>query len=295
MYNPFKYSISKISFWFCLLSLLLYSSTTMAHNYPITQSVPSFIKVKKSFSANPVNKAQKEAILILPGFGDKRKRRKKQSAFFEQLDYDVFIADYQCRKFFDLTLDKFAAYYETNHLAEYEKVHVFAYILGSWVINEYINKNGRKNIFTIIYDRSPLQERAPRIVMDKIPLMGKLSKGKVLAEFSKMPYPTLLNDSIRIGIIVESKATRLVRWYKKTALSYGPLDWQPASLNQPFDDLFYTPLNHDQMYTRFDVIGVELIHFLEFGRFQNSARRVTFEWDYFEKWDEIIPKATYSP
>lgn len=274
----FDFSFFKFNFWCWLLLLLIESPNALART---GQQIYAC-----SNKVNPLVK--REALLILPGFGDKKKRRKKQKAYFEQFDYDVFIADYKCRKSFDLTVDKFAAYYETNGLNRYEKVHVFSYVLGSWVINEYIQKNGRQNICTIIYDRSPLQERAPKIVMEKIPLLGKIKVGKVLADFSNKPYPTLLMDSIKIGIIVETKATSLVRFFKKTALSYGPLSWQPSDLQQPYDDLFYTPLNHDQMYTRFDVIGTEIIHFLEKNRFTKTARRVMFDWNVFEKWKPTV-------
>ncbi len=231
-----------------------------------------------------VAKSEKEALLILPGFSDSRKRRKKQKAFFEKLGYDLYIPDYHSRKSFALTVANLQAFYEGEALAEYKKVHVFSYIIGSWAINTFIQQNGRQNISTIIYDRSPLQERAPRIVVEKIPLIGELKKGKVLADFSRIPYPSLKQDSIKIGIIVESKATKLVKFFRKKMLSYGEVRWDAAYFQQNFDDLIYTPLNHTQMYTRFDIIGADIIHFLEYGQFQETTRRVPYEWDFFEKW-----------
>ena len=233
-----------------------------------------------------IAKSEKEALLILPGFSDSKKRRKKQKAFFEKLDYDLYIPNYHSRKSFALTVANFQVFYEAEGLGDYKKVHVFSYIIGSWVINTFIQQNGRQNISTIIYDRSPLQERAPRIVVDKIPLIGELKKGKVLADFSKIPYPTLKQDSIKIGIIVESKATKLVKFFRKKMLSYGEVRWDAAYFQQNFDDLIYTPLNHSQMYSRFDIIGADIIHFLEYGQFQETTRRIPYEWDFFEKWKE---------
>lgn len=276
-----KYLTYHLSLWLCLF--FFNTNVATAHIDLVESPCQESEQIDNALSCI-IDKSNKEALLILPGFGDKRKRRKKQRAFFQQLNYDLFIADFHSRKSMNLTVKNLEAYFEANELKGYKKIHVFSYILGSWTINEFIKKNGRQNICTIIYDRSPLQERAPRIVVDKLALMGKIKKGKVLKEFSQTPYPILKNDSIRIGIIVESKATRLVRIYKKTALSYGPISWNPSDLNQSYDDLFYTPLNHDQMYTRFDVIGDELIHFLEYGKFSNLARREPFEWDVFEKW-----------
>ena len=233
-----------------------------------------------------IAKSEKEALLILPGFSDNRKRRKKQKAFFEKLDYDLYIPDYHSRKSFALTVDNLQTFYEAEELGEYKKIHVFSYIIGSWAINTFIQQNGRKNITTIIYDRSPLQERAPQVVEEKIPLLGEMSKGKVLADFSEIPYPVLEQDSIKIGIIVESKATKLMKFFRKTVLSYGEVRWDAAFFQQNFEDLIYTPLNHTQMYTRFDIIGADIIHFLEYGQFLETTRRVPYEWDFFEKWKE---------
>ena len=231
-----------------------------------------------------IAKSEKEALLILPGFSDSKKNRKKQKAFFEKLGYDLYIPDYHSRTSFALIVANLEAFYETEGLGDYKKVHVFSYIIGSWAINTFIEQNGRKNIKSIIYDRSPLQERAPEIVVKEIPLIGEIRKGKVLADFSKIPYPIMDRDSINIGIIVESKATKLMKFFKKKLSKYGPIRWDAASFQQNFDDLIYTPLNHTQMYTRFDVIGEDIIHFLEYGQFRETTRRVPYDWDFFEKW-----------
>lgn len=231
-----------------------------------------------------IAKSEKEALLILPGFSDSKKRRKKQKAFFEKLGYDLYIPDYHSRTSFALTVENLAAFYEAEGLGSYKKVHVFSYIIGSWAINTFIEENGRKNIKTIIYDRSPLQERAPQIIEETIPLLGEMSKGKVLADFSKTPYPVMEQAGINIGIIVESKATKLMKFFRKKVLSYGAVQWDAAFFQQNFDDLIYTPLNHTQMYSRFDIIGGDIIHFLAYGQFRKTTRRIPYEWDAFKKW-----------
>lgn len=231
-----------------------------------------------------IAKSEKEALLILPGFSDSKKKRKKQKAFFEKLGYDLYIPDYHSRTSFALIVANLEAFYEGEGLGEYKKVHVFSYIIGSWAINTFIEQNGQKNIKTIIYDRSPLQERAPEIVVKEIPLIGEIRKGKVLADFSKIPYPVMERDSINIGIIVESKATKLMKFFRKKIFGYGPIRWDATSFQQRFDDLIYTPLNHTQMYTRFDIIGPDIIHFLEHGQFRKATRRIPYTWDFFEKW-----------
>lgn len=227
------------------------------------------------------DKAAKEALLILPGFGDKRRTRKIQKCFFSQYPYDLYIPDYHDRKSYRQTIENLQQFYEQQELDKYQKVHVFVYILGSWVINEFIQQEGRKNIHTIIYNRSPLQERAPRVVVDKIPRLAKLSKGQLLFDFKEAPYLPMTNDSIKVGIIIENKATKLIKLFKKTALSYGPVSWTAAGKQQQHDDLMHVYLDHNEMYRKFDVIGADIIYFLENGRFTSSAKRERYELDAF--------------
>lgn len=228
-------------------------------------------------------KSAKEAILILPGFGDSKKRRKKQKAFFGNLEYDLFIPDYHHRKSMTKTQEKFEDFYQKQDLKSYKRIHVFTYILGAWVLNDFIAENGRGNIETIVYDHSPLQERAPRVMVNRMRLLSRISKGKILIKFSEFPYPTLHQDSIQIGIIVESRATKLIKLFRKKALSYGPVLWDADSFKQAHHDLFYTHLNHDEMYSQFDITGEDILHFFKYGYFTKTAKRTPFTTNPFKK------------
>ncbi len=225
----------------------------------------------------------KEALIILPGLEDSKKGRRNQKEYFEQTKYDLYIPLFLSKNSFDQTVENFAHFYESNNLASYKKVHVISYILGSWVLNTYINEYGHQNISTIIYDRSPLQERAPRVVRDRIPLLGRLAKGKILDQLSHLPYPSINKEEINIGIIVENKATRLIRHFKKQTLSYGPINWDNLDFKECHDDLFFVPLNHDQMYTSFDIIGEDILHFIQKGTFKEDSKRTAYKWDVFKK------------
>ncbi len=231
-----------------------------------------------------IPRVAKEALLILPGIGDSKKRRQIQKAYFENQGYDLFIPNYIVKNSYTKSIDKFELFYYNHKLEEYSKVHVFSYVLGSWIINTFIKKNGYQNISTIVYDRSPLQERAPRIVAEVIPNFTKLIKGKVTLDFAKIVYPSIVKMDINIGIIVESKATKLIRFFRKKTTSYGEIDWNNLDFKQEYDDLIYTHLNHDEMYTNFDDIGNDIISFIKTGQFLNDSRRVSFMWDVFEKY-----------
>ena len=227
---------------------------------------------------------EKTALIILNGFGDSRKNRKKQKEYFETLDYDFFIPKYKVRKSLDSSVEKFSDFYEENNLSEYKEVAVMCYIIGGYVLNRHIEKHGFGNIKTIIYDRSPIQERAPKVVVDKIPFIAWLSIGKVIRQFAEADKPPLESTKgVKVGLVIENKATPLMRFYAKTSNGYGPYDFNPYHIDPNLDDYFHTILNHDEMYVRFDVIGNEIEHFLDKGRFTDDAKREVYDWDMFEK------------
>ena len=225
--------------------------------------------------------SDREALLILPGFGSKLNGTQHQKRFFAHQGFDLFIPQYISRTSLKDSIQTLDEFIEKHHLKNYRKVHVFAYIVGSWAINEWILANPKHNIATIIYDRSPLQERAPAVLTQDRPLLMRIGAGPILKEFSKMPYPSIEKQDIRIGIIVESKATAIIRQHKKTTMAMGALRWDLAQFQQTYDDAFYTWLNHDEMYMRFDVIGDDVLYFIKNGRFTEGAKRKPLEGDPF--------------
>ena len=112
----------------------------------------------------------------------------------------------------------------------------------------------------------------------------KSPDGKVLADFSEININSLSNkDSLIIGVIIENKATRLMRFFKKTSDSYGDYNYNAEEIEMNLDDFIHTYLDHDLMYKRFDVIGQEIIHFLGKGIFSDNAKREKYNWDPFKK------------
>ena len=226
--------------------------------------------------------AQREALLILPGFGDTKKRRKIQLAYFSNRGYDVFIPSYRDRKSYKTTLDNLQHFIEEKQLASYKKVHIFSYIVGSWALNDVLNRHPLPNIHSVVYDRSPLQERAPAVVVKRIKILGRIKVGRMLEEFAQLPYPSWQGgQQARIGILVECKATFLIKLFRRYAMSLGPLCWDPSCFQQPYHAIHYTWLTHDQMYTHMDVIGPQVLHFMETGTFLDGTRTEPYHWDYF--------------
>lgn len=258
--------------YFCLFALILACSCRPQHSVKVVRS-----EVKP--------RAEKEAILIVTGFGTFKFGTGPQEKYFTEKgkDYDVFIPEYIGRRSIKQCVTSLEEFIQKNKIGEYKKVHVFSYIIGSWVLNEYIKAHPVNNIASIVYDRSPLQERAPYVVVEDNVLFIKIAVGRLIRDLAKTPYPPIDKKNIKVGIIIESQATKLVRDHKKTTLSLGELKWSVDSLKQSYDDFTYTRLDHDEMYKRFDVIGEDIFSFFKEGKFTEAALRKPYTWDPFEK------------
>ena len=270
--NASKTSLAtRLSIVIISLLLLLGSPALFAQNHTIIQdlSQPAY---------------HKKALIILPGFGDRSKHRKKQAAYFAQKGFDLFIPDFRDRKNYQHTLINFSTFMQDYKLEAYDEVVVFSYILGSWIINDYINRHPDSRISSIVYDRSPIQERAPAVVAKKIPGIVKILRGKLVIAFTDIPYVPIEVEGRRVGIIVENKATKLMRMFRKETMRMGSIHFGSAQFNQSYTDLMHTCLNHDEMYYRFDVIGEEVLHFFERGSFSDYAKRTPYEGDPFKKY-----------
>lgn len=231
--------------------------------------------------------SQKDAILILPGFADSKKGRKAQLKEFSKLGIDLYIPDYIHKHSYEKTNQNIEDYFKKYKLSEYKNLYCFSYIMGTYVLNTYIQNHGFGNIKVIVSNRSPLQERAPRLVKEKLSLVGRITKGKLVNEFSTVEYPEIPNpDNVNIGIVIENKATKLVRIYKKTVLSYGPINMSADALKQKYDDYVYTYLNHDEMYVRFDVIGETIRAYIKNGKFPEASKKEPYNFDLFTKYKD---------
>jgi len=227
---------------------------------------------------------EKIALVVLNGFGDSKKNRKAQTAFFSSLSYDFFMPEFILRHSLEESVDTFSEFYKEHKLDEYDEVKIMCYIIGGYVLNRHIENEGLGSITTIIYDRSPIQERAPIVAVERARLIAKLKFGKVLEQFSQaenIPISDL--KGVDVGLIIENKATSLMRFFKKAADKYGEYNFSPETIDKNLDDYFHTVLDHDEMYIRFDVIGEEIKFFLENDKFTEEARREIYNWDPFEK------------
>lgn len=217
---------------------------------------------------------QKEAILILTGFGSKYHSLKNLRKYFSDKGYDVYIPNYISRHSLEKTTKNLDKFWRTRNLASYEQVHVFAYIVGAWSVNMWLQETPHSNIKHIVYDRSALQERAPFILINDLKLPNFVVFGPVMRDLHQTPYPQLADTTIQKGLLLEIYATGIVRSHQETAAQMGPYCWEPTCFKQPIQDYKYVPLNHDHMYSHPEIFGAAVLHFFKYGNFGNSLDEI---------------------
>jgi hypothetical protein len=218
----------------------------------------------------------REALLVLPGFGYGRAEGKAfrslaPAAAAEGID--LYVAPFVTRGGLDSSRDKLARFIRDNRLGRYERIHVFAFIAGAWTFNPLVDRGLLPNLATVIYDRSPFQERAPRIAVTRLPLLAWARYGSTIFDVAKTPYAPLAAPDVKVAIVVESAPTAFIRRYDAEARKYGPFAFGCDSFHQRHDDCFYVPMNHDELYERFAEIWPELLTFARTGRFSAAADR----------------------
>lgn len=72
-----------------------------------------------------IARSQKEAILILPGFGSKVFGTKKIAKFFRNKGFDIYIPRYISRKSVQKSVENVDRFIEEHELKAYKKLHVF--------------------------------------------------------------------------------------------------------------------------------------------------------------------------
>lgn len=225
-----------------------------------------------------------DALLVLPGFGYGRGAQKMFRNLGRSLaaeSIDVYVPEYIERAGLAASQDEVLEFYRKHRLDRYARLHVFAFIAGAWTLNPLLENGSLPNVVTVMYDRSPLQERAPRIADEKLHFLTWLRYGQPVFELARTPYPSVNAKNVRIGLMVETRPTSLIRRYEQTARSYGPFDFSCEAFGQRYDDCLYLPMDHDALYERFQELRAELVAFIRTGRFTPGANRAPPTGDPF--------------
>src|SRR5258706_11710145 len=137
------------------------------------------------------SKPDRDALLVLPGFGYSRtdgKAFRDLAASTAGAGVDLYVADYLTRAGLAASRVKLDRFIRENRLDRYERLHVFAFIAGAWTFNPLVERATPPNLVSVIYDRSPFQERAPRIAVAELPFLAWLRFGSTVFDVANAPY-----------------------------------------------------------------------------------------------------------
>lgn len=247
---------------------------------------PKNILVRPDVAPGSLALQNREALLVLPGLGWRLEGSRAIEDFahtMRKAGFDVFVANVSSRKGLDDSVRKLGDFVERQQLGHYGKLHIFAYILGGATLNRFLQTQQLPNLTTIVYDRSPLQERVGGVLVEEIPTIARVFGGDAIFDLASNEAPAFQRAGVSTGLIIENRATWIVRLYKDETLALGPLSFAPEALSSSHVDHCYVWLDHFAMYHAFDVVGPEVLSFIRTGRFSNQARRLPFKGDPFAR------------
>jgi hypothetical protein len=221
-------------------------------------------------------KPKTDALLILPGFGYGGKGEKSLRSLVTTMGgegIDLYVPTYIVRSGLAESRTKLQRFIRDHRLGQYDRLHVFAFIAGAWTFNPILAGQTLPNLATIIYDRSPFQERAPRIATEKLHFLTWVRYGSPVFDVAKTPYVPLAIPDVKVALLVETKPTSFITHHEKTARGYGAYRFECDAFMQPYEDCMYVPLNHDELYIQFTEVWPELLTFIRTGRFSSAANR----------------------
>jgi hypothetical protein len=213
----------------------------------------------------------RDALLILPGFGYGRDdanvfRAVQQTA--ASAGVDVYLPSSVTRGGLDANRAGLERFIREARLDGYERVHVFAFIAGAWTVNPLIDRGVLPNLATIVYDRSPFQERAPRMAVRDLRIPAWLRYGSTIFDVARTPYPPLERAGVRVALLVETEPTAFVRHHAKDGDTPAPDAFACEAMRQRYDACARLAMNHDELYARFAELWPSLEGFMRTGEWR---------------------------
>jgi len=221
-------------------------------------------------------KPASDALVVLPGFGygrDGERAFKTLAPSMAAEGFDLYLPTYVSRSGLEESRERLQRFFRENRLDRYARVHVFAFIAGGWTFNPLGEARSLPNLSTIVYDRSPYQERAPRVALEKLKFLTWVRYGHVVFDLAGTPYAAVTVPGVKVGLVVETLPTSFIRKHASTARSYGAYEFECGAFQQRHDDCLFVTMNHDQLYARFGEVWPEVRSFIRTGRFSASANR----------------------
>ena len=153
------------------------------------------------------SKPKGDALLVLPGLGYGRGGEEALRSLAPRIasdGVDLYVPTYVTRSGLAASRAKLERFVRDNRLDQYERVHVFAFLAGAWTLNPLVEQRQWPNLASVIYDRSPFQERAPRIAADKLRFLAWVRYGTTVFDVARTPYVPLHAPDVKVALMVES-------------------------------------------------------------------------------------------
>ncbi|MEN3336742.1 MAG: hypothetical protein V7647_418, partial [Acidobacteriota bacterium] len=161
-----------------------------------------------------------DALLVLPGFGYSRAGEQAFRSLAGPMaadGVDLYVPTFVARGGLEQSRARLRRFIRDSRLDRYAHVHVFAFIAGGWAFNPIVGTEALPNLSTVVYDRSPYQERAPRVARDTLPLLAWVKFGPVIFDVARTPYPPAVAPGIHFGVMVETVPTSFIRRFARAA------------------------------------------------------------------------------
>jgi hypothetical protein len=229
---------------------------------------------------------EREAIVILTGFGSIYHSARNQVKNFRNKGFDLFIPDYISRNSLAACSERLADFIDKHKLKNYKKVHVFSYIIGGWSLNSYLESHEWQNLRSIVYDRSPLQETLPGILSRENPILSRILFGKLIKELAAVPYSPSSLKKCNVGLLIETKATKILYKKKTSFLKLPPVSYDLVDFQQAFTDYFYTYQSHDDLYEALEYPAPLILSFFKTGMFGEAVMREYQQQNPFETYEK---------
>jgi hypothetical protein len=217
-----------------------------------------------------------DALVVLPGFGydhDGERAFRALAPSMATEGFDLYLPTFVSRSGLDDSRERLHRFFREKHLDRYQRVHVFAFIAGGWTLNPLAEARSLPNLSTIVYDRSPYQERAPRVALEKLRFLTWVRYGPVVFDLARTPYTPLTIPGVKVGLVVETLPTAFIRRHASTARGYGAYEFECDAFRQRHDDCLYVAMNHDELYSRFGEVWPDVRSFIRTGQFSAAANR----------------------
>jgi len=217
-----------------------------------------------------------DAVLVLPGFGYSRAGEKALRSLETSVAAEgmaLFVPTYISRSGLVESRANLQRFIREQRLDRYDRLHVFAFIAGAWTLNPLVEMLELPNLATVVYDRSPYQERAPRIADEELHFLTWVRYGSPVFDVARTPYLPLTFAGAKVAIVVETVPTSFIKGHEQAARAPGPFHFECDAFMQRYDDCLYVQMNHDDLYVRFKEVWPELLSFIRAGRFTSAANR----------------------